>query len=684
MSATDLIQSYVTELEKYRELVQILGKRLDIQEEVIRSQAARLEALESTVQRPRDPHRTLSGCAEVQHAATAVEAGSSTEGSQRDVTGRLSTMSSLPHTVVASSQTDASNSNWTRIANISGTTPDGRPKVEDTMSDVSPAAVKSEQPIKPVGEIANDLLIVDDQLTHVSTSHSAEVEMHRMHSPSQVMASKADSGSQDNPLVIDDDEMKSSVTLTGEVDQDIAPSMQNAVEDVVEASPTSVIPGKIGGDTIVIHKQGDTSASFTADAGHDGGTEPSAQSISAHRLTGLVTQAPQDPRQTLKRKAKHTTEAAGPSGLKKRRHLILEVLVPPSKWYCRVCSLIHPPPVCRQPSAALSYVDPKDWHMSTTLVGSSGAEVCEGGTCTEAASEVDLDDIFSGELTDYSYDDEEEDDPNDPPYDPHGDAEADADYEDKYAPPEDAFDLPRASGSSSVKAEVKTDIKPNVGPPFLAEDIVRGRMPSDEFESFPVNLDAETRSVVVSRKLMSSKYGGSGRSMCPTIGKKYKHGYNLMYPTLAMNPHAPVEPGQPGLLCRVRKKPQWKPGNQKVLVRLQPNAYRYVGEYEMSPAAPLSTQEFNNLPLKAKTRWSKVILTRKTDRDVRFRIIYRREYGGREPTTREVGKALKDVNEEYKELTVDEILNAFEVGLEVCRCSCVVVVDFFNFCIHRQ
>ncbi|KAI0930080.1 hypothetical protein AcV5_006880 [Taiwanofungus camphoratus] len=241
------------------------------------------------------------------------------------------------------------------------------------------------------------------------------------------------------------------------------------------------------------------------------------------------------------------------------------------------------------------------------------------------------------------------------------------------------FELPIRLLSTPVplNCETKSDIKIKIGPDLLDEDSIRARLQVIGHEPYPVSLDYAIRSRTVSRAFMSKHYGGNAISLCPSIDdKKYRHQYrNFMYPGLDMNPHAPRQPGQPGLLCRATREVSWKPENQKVLVRIGPGVCLYMGEYAMSPASSLMASEFHKLSPLVKSTWAKRILTRKKDKAIRVRVILRRQHPDREPTQAEVTQAVKSENA-FNDLTIDEIKHAFENGLETIYIWCMKCVGY--------
>ena len=101
---------------------------------------------------------------------------------------------------------------------------------------------------------------------------------------------------------------------------------------------------------------------------------------------------------------------------------------------------------------------------------------------------------------------------------------------------------------------------------------------------------------MVSRVFLSSVYGGNQQQTFPTISKEKLdiHGLDdFMYPNLLFNPCAPQMPGAPGLFFRARGQPagHW-PKVQRVITRIDSNAWQYVGQYKLSPAPSLTKDEW--------------------------------------------------------------------------------------------
>ena len=119
--------------------------------------------------------------------------------------------------------------------------------------------------------------------------------------------------------------------------------------------------------------------------------------------------------------------------------------------------------------------------------------------------------------------------------------------------------------------------------------------------TFPVNLDEAIRRVRVDRSFMSSTFGGGAVALYPKISDRSRrqkggHSYHFLFPNPKFNPDAPKQPGEPGLMCRMRDMIEWDGLIVKVLVKQASKAFLYMGDYESTRAEPLSHLEFQALP----------------------------------------------------------------------------------------
>ncbi|KZT10769.1 uncharacterized protein LAESUDRAFT_721145 [Laetiporus sulphureus 93-53] len=251
--------------------------------------------------------------------------------------------------------------------------------------------------------------------------------------------------------------------------------------------------------------------------------------------------------------------------------------------------------------------------------------------------------------------------------------------------PLDAQELNVVLESERQEIPVKVEHGPNV----LNTRTVQERLQAIGLEVYPVTLDPFIRYRFAGRAFFANHFGGNQQSFSTSPNQaKFNHGYrNFMFPHLSMNPHVPQRPGEPGLLCRATAEVEWQRGDNKVIVGLSGAQYLYVGEYALFPAAPLSKEEFQDMPIRMKRLWAGYISTRDKDKNVRVRIILRRQNNHHEPTPAEVKRAVKDKENHYTDVTHDEIIQAFERGDEtiyIWAMKCVGYDERFQRDIARR
>ena len=130
-------------------------------------------------------------------------------------------------------------------------------------------------------------------------------------------------------------------------------------------------------------------------------------------------------------------------------------------------------------------------------------------------------------------------------------------------------------------------VRVNIGTPLMKDEAAYSRLGG--CRAFDVALDPELRNLTVNREFMASEFGGSSwRMFVPSaMGTG-----DFLFPTLAMDPQLPLEPGLPGLLCRASLEREWRAAPLKVFVGLRPSHFLYVGDYELTLATPLSADEY--------------------------------------------------------------------------------------------
>ena len=136
-------------------------------------------------------------------------------------------------------------------------------------------------------------------------------------------------------------------------------------------------------------------------------------------------------------------------------------------------------------------------------------------------------------------------------------------------------------------------------------DIVADRMKLVGLARYPIALDKATRDFAFNRHYLHKLYGGSfvDTSPHPEPARVRVHGLDdFMCLRLDYNPHAPVNPGDPGLLFTYRstdKFAKYAARVNRLFVRTQasPALWQYMGQYRMYASEPLTSDEFAGQPL---------------------------------------------------------------------------------------
>ncbi|KAJ3814769.1 hypothetical protein F5876DRAFT_72662 [Lentinula aff. lateritia] len=221
----------------------------------------------------------------------------------------------------------------------------------------------------------------------------------------------------------------------------------------------------------------------------------------------------------------------------------------------------------------------------------------------------------------------------------------------------------------------------------------------DGIKAYVLNPTQELHCEVdVSREFMSNVFGGNTQYTFPAIGKdKFReHGLkDFMYLSKSFNPVAPTIPGQSGLFfshdnfwlpninvtareLEDAEQPEWAKVSQRVLTRLKPNHWLYVGQYTVSFSRALTSSEWENLSEKVKGTWVKNIAERGWATIVRARLLLRDRLG-RRPSVAEVNKKLKRAKKsatKLKGISEDRILKAFQTGEELLLMWTMECVDY--------
>ncbi|KAL0947305.1 hypothetical protein HGRIS_013424 [Hohenbuehelia grisea] len=200
----------------------------------------------------------------------------------------------------------------------------------------------------------------------------------------------------------------------------------------------------------------------------------------------------------------------------------------------------------------------------------------------------------------------------------------------------------------------------------------------DPHMPMPVDIDLDIRDLTFPREFISKLYGGNPQQTFPVISKKHidRHGLNdFVFLNPIYNPHVAQIVGGPGLFFEANSSPAFPwPKIQRVIIRLDPSHWLYLGQYQLIPEASLTKEEW--LPQKPQTkhRWAHKIRWCDWGRIFRSRITFRRQHG-REPTSEEQQTRL-DSKQKFDGVTEEEIRSAMDEGLEYLTVWCMKCVGY--------
>ncbi|KAH9912707.1 uncharacterized protein B0H18DRAFT_1126883 [Fomitopsis serialis] len=220
--------------------------------------------------------------------------------------------------------------------------------------------------------------------------------------------------------------------------------------------------------------------------------------------------------------------------------------------------------------------------------------------------------------------------------------------------------------------------------------VVADRISVVGLERYPTGLDEETLKFIFNRHYLHHLYGGSFVDTFPRPEqlKVQFHGLaDFMCLRLDYNPHAPVNPGDPGLLFTYRSADRLRNcagGVNRVFVRIQasPALWQYMGQYRLYQSEPLTKGEFASQSSMVRKTWARDVLKRSKGDDIAVRVHLRKTHG-REPSLGEVNRVLHDkqkLKAAKTRLTWADVVSAYERGEEEIRVyamKCVAYdVDF--------
>ncbi|CAA7269200.1 unnamed protein product [Cyclocybe aegerita] len=169
-------------------------------------------------------------------------------------------------------------------------------------------------------------------------------------------------------------------------------------------------------------------------------------------------------------------------------------------------------------------------------------------------------------------------------------------------------------------------------------DTVMSRLRPIGLEIFPIDLPPDVLEFTVSRKFMSTTYGGNSQATFPTIKPQHlaRHGLeNWAYLHPKYQPFAPEIPGAPGLfICCAHTKDY--SNIKRVLTRIKSNQWLPVGDYKFDKSVRpfLTVAEWARQKDVVRKTWAREMCRKKWGIAVLVRILGRKRFG-REPTEAE-------------------------------------------------
>ncbi|KIY52175.1 hypothetical protein FISHEDRAFT_56151 [Fistulina hepatica ATCC 64428] len=204
----------------------------------------------------------------------------------------------------------------------------------------------------------------------------------------------------------------------------------------------------------------------------------------------------------------------------------------------------------------------------------------------------------------------------------------------------------------------------------LSPEILRSRLHAANISltEFPIeNMEKDVLDAAFDRRMISRIYGGSPEQTFPrpSAAKLAEHGLDDFFcPSLMINPDAPKLPGFPGLFFRPwRRMPLRLLPAMRVIVRLGPNQWQYMGQYEVRPAESLTVAEWRQQKTSVQDAWAHQILTKNWGKNISIRV-HLRQVLGRQPTEEEEGEIEVKTGQKLG-VGKREIVEAFLSGEEV-------------------
>ncbi|KAH9913061.1 uncharacterized protein B0H18DRAFT_825355, partial [Fomitopsis serialis] len=203
---------------------------------------------------------------------------------------------------------------------------------------------------------------------------------------------------------------------------------------------------------------------------------------------------------------------------------------------------------------------------------------------------------------------------------------------------------------------------------------VADRMKVVGLDPYRIDLDEPTLRFMFNRYYLHNLYGGSFVDTFPHPAPQKAQVHLLsdfMCLVLELNPHAPVNPGDPGLFFGTRRadgEGDFERSIFRVFVRVQdkPALWGYMGQYRMYVSESLTSDEFALQPLAVRRTWGQDILEKSWGDVVMFRVGFRKEHH-REPSRDEISAVVEDkdrVVAARRKVTWEDIVAAYERGEE--------------------
>ena len=217
----------------------------------------------------------------------------------------------------------------------------------------------------------------------------------------------------------------------------------------------------------------------------------------------------------------------------------------------------------------------------------------------------------------------------------------------------------------------------------LLPDTVRSRLKHLNLDLYPITLDRAMQEVMVTRRFMSSTYGGGMQEVRPRIAKKFydiHHMDDFFYLNLSYQPEAPQVPGAHGLYFCTEPGPDI-PGRLRIFTRILDSLWQFVGFYTAKATAALTKEEWAIQPARVRilsilhcrhvlimhqvrNTWAKQICVQQWGGSVTTRVGFRKQYG-REPTSAEASQFYNSGR--HENTTPEDVAAAYDRGEEVCN-----------------